>query len=91
MTIILSGVSLMKCNQSFSRKGCGQFAGMVLHLIPWRENFQLAFERLDLAAVWIQLHHLAFEFWEANTLETIASQFGHLSPVSDCWLMPMIW
>ena len=41
--------------------------GMVLQLKQWKENFQAAFEKLEHAAVRIQLHHLPVEYWEGET------------------------
>lgn len=35
--------------------------GRMLQLSPWHESFQAAFEKLSLAAVWIQLYHLPIE------------------------------
>lgn len=58
-------------------------SGMVLQLTPWKNHFQPAFEKLHLAAVWVQLHHLLIEFWDAEVLEIIGEQFGRLLKVDD--------
>lgn len=58
-------------------------AGRILQLTPSFESFQPAFEKLALAAVWIQIYHLPIELWEKEILEVIASQFGRILKVDE--------
>ncbi|XP_039115860.1 uncharacterized protein LOC120251398 [Dioscorea cayenensis subsp. rotundata] len=58
-------------------------AGRILQLAPWSGSFQPAFEKLSLAAVWIQIYHLPIELWSGEILEQVASQFGRVLKVDD--------
>ncbi|XP_039115502.1 uncharacterized protein LOC120250779 [Dioscorea cayenensis subsp. rotundata] len=58
-------------------------AGRILQLAPWKESFQPAFEKLSMAAVWIQIFHLPMELWTGDILEMVASQFGRVLKVDD--------
>lgn len=57
--------------------------GIILQLSPWKPFFEPTFAKLSTAAIWLQLHNLPVEFWEGETLETIASQFGSLLKVDE--------
>ena len=56
-------------------------AGMALQLALWKGNFQPAFEKLEHAAVWIQIDHLPVGFWDEETLDFIGSHLGNLIKV----------
>lgn len=45
--------------------------GLVLQLTLWKDHFQPVFEKLHLAAIWVQLHHLLIEYWSGEVLELI--------------------
>lgn len=53
--------------------------GRILQIFEWHESFQLAFEKLLSAVIWIQLHHAPMELWSGDVLETIASHFGAIT------------
>lgn len=55
----------------------------MLQLTPWKNHFQPVFEKLHLVAVWVQLHHLPIEYWDAEILELVGEQFGRLLKVDD--------
>ena len=57
--------------------------GTVLHLNRWRENFQLAFNRLNIVAIWVQLHHFSIVFRDSKALRVIGMQFGQLLKVDE--------
>ncbi|KAJ0963233.1 hypothetical protein J5N97_028355 [Dioscorea zingiberensis] len=57
--------------------------GLILHLIPWRPHFQPAFERLSTATIWIQLHHLPWDYWNLTSMESIASFFGRVIKIDE--------
>ncbi|XP_039134872.1 uncharacterized protein LOC120272174 [Dioscorea cayenensis subsp. rotundata] len=57
--------------------------GIILQLSPWKPFFEPTFAKLSSAAIWIQLHNLPVEFWEGETLEAIANQFGTLLKVDE--------
>lgn len=57
--------------------------GVILQLSPWKPFFEPTFANLNTVAVWIQLHNLLVEFWQGETLETIANQLGTLIKVDD--------
>lgn len=59
-------------------EGPWMVAGRILQLTAWSERFQPTFEKLSLAAVWIQIHHLPIELWSGDILELVASQFGRV-------------
>ncbi|KAM0943006.1 putative transcription factor interactor and regulator CCHC(Zn) family [Dioscorea sansibarensis] len=58
-------------------------ARRILQLSPWRESFQPAFEKLTVAAVWIQLYHLPIELWNGDILEMVAFQFGKVLKIDE--------
>ncbi|XP_039134837.1 uncharacterized protein At4g02000-like [Dioscorea cayenensis subsp. rotundata] len=57
--------------------------GIILQQSPWKPFFEPTFAKLSIAAIWLQLHNLPVEFWDGETLETIANQFGTLLKVDD--------
>lgn len=57
--------------------------GIVLQLAPWQPFFEMAFTKLSMAAIWVQLHNLPVEFWYGKSLETIAAIFGRLLKIDD--------
>lgn len=71
----------MQCHLLY--EGPWTVAGRILQLSPWSESFQPAFERLSVAAVWIQLYHLPMELWKGEILEMIASQFGRVIKIDE--------
>lgn len=56
-------------------------AGCILQLYLWSVTFQAVFEKLDLAAVWIQIHHLPMKLCGGDILETVASQLDRVLKV----------
>ncbi|XP_039135824.1 uncharacterized protein LOC120273259 [Dioscorea cayenensis subsp. rotundata] len=83
-----NGFFLIHCDkpemvESVLWEGPWTIGGMVLQLTPWKNHFQPAFEKLHLAAVWVQLHHLPIEYWAAEILELVGEQFGRLLKVDD--------
>lgn len=56
-------------------EGPWTMAGWILQLSPWRESFQLPFEKLETTTVWLKIYHLPIELWAREILETIGSQF----------------
>ncbi|KAJ0967939.1 hypothetical protein J5N97_024856 [Dioscorea zingiberensis] len=61
--------------------------GMSIHLIKWRPNFQLAFEELSTATIWILLHNLPSEYWDMEALEIVASNFGTMKKADQTTLI----
>ncbi|XP_039138906.1 uncharacterized protein LOC120276249 [Dioscorea cayenensis subsp. rotundata] len=57
--------------------------GRILQLFEWRESFQPAFEKLSIAAIWIQLHHVPIELWKGEILDVIASHFGRVLKIDE--------
>ncbi|XP_039121436.1 uncharacterized protein LOC120258150 [Dioscorea cayenensis subsp. rotundata] len=83
-----NGFYLIHCEkpemvESLMWEGPWTISGMVLQLTPWKDHFQPTFEKLDLAAVWVQLHHLPIEYWSGEVLELIGDSFGRLLKVDE--------
>lgn len=57
--------------------------GIILQLAQWQPFFEPVFTKLTTAAVWVQLHNLPVEFWEAESLEKISTCLGRLLKVDD--------
>lgn len=55
----------------------------ILQILPCRESFQPAFEKLSFVAIWTQLSNLPIELWGRELLETIASHFERVLKVDD--------
>ncbi|KAJ0980100.1 hypothetical protein J5N97_008355 [Dioscorea zingiberensis] len=88
LTDMPNGYFLIKCSSeemvtNLLLEGPWTVNGMVLHLIPWKENFQPVFERLTTVVLWIQLHHLPTECWTMDNLETVASFFGTVVKIDE--------
>ncbi|XP_072994805.1 uncharacterized protein [Typha latifolia] len=60
--------------------------GMVLNLIPWRNNFWLTAEAFTTAPIWIQLPNLPKEYWELEALILVAAYFGKSLRVDETTL-----
>lgn len=57
--------------------------GMILQLSPWKPFFEPSFAKLSTAAIWVQFHNLPVEYWDGDTLETIANNFGTLIKIDE--------
>lgn len=57
--------------------------GASLQLAPWKPYFEPAFAKLNTAVVWVQLHNLPVEFWDGESLESIAASMGRLLKIDD--------
>lgn len=80
---LLIRCSSQKAMQSLLLDGPWSVNGIILQLSPWKPFFEPTFAKLSSAAIWIQLHNLPVEFWEGETLEAIANQFGTLLKVDE--------
>lgn len=67
--------------QLLLQDGLWTINGIILQFTPWRLFFELEFAKLNMVAIWVQLHNLPIEFWEENTLETIIGHLGNLLKV----------
>ncbi|KAJ0965443.1 hypothetical protein J5N97_026581 [Dioscorea zingiberensis] len=81
-----NGFYLIQCSSSnmlerLLTEGPWSINGNALHLLRWKDNFQPAFEKLSTAIIWVHLYNLPSEYWDMDTLETVASNFGKLLKV----------
>lgn len=83
-----NGLLLIRCDshnvkQRILVEGPWSINGIVLQLSPWQPFFEPVFAKLTTAAVWVQLHNLPVDFWEAETLESITAHIGSMLKVDD--------
>lgn len=54
-----------------------------MQLSPWRPFFESFFSKLQSVAIWVQFHNLPVEFWDGDSLETIAGQLGTMINIDE--------
>lgn len=57
--------------------------GVTLQLAPLQPYFEPTFYKLSATVIWLQLHNLPVEFWDRDSLETVASHIGRLPKIDN--------
>lgn len=77
-SFLLIGCPSHEVIQKILVEGPRSINGIILQLSPWQPFFEKAFAKLNTTSIWVHLHNLPVDFWDAETLESVTSHIGNL-------------